>query len=111
MQTKRPLITQRPLASEQTRHSEALDVGALLELLAVRGEVLLTGTRSEEAAIAGLLLGAQLGLGLADTVQALADELRAMAASPDANGPLTDLVDQGRDLSERAAAWLRRAVR
>lgn len=44
---------------------------------------------------------------LADTVQALADELRAMAASPDANGPLTDLVDQGRDLSERAAAWLR----
>jgi len=30
-----------------------------------------------------------------------------MAASPDANGPLTDLVDQGRDLSERAAAWLR----
>lgn len=44
---------------------------------------------------------------LADTVQALSDELRAMAASPDANGPLTDLVDQGRDLSERAAAWLR----
>ena len=43
---------------------------------------------------------------LADTVQALSDELRAMAASPDANGPLTDLVDQGRDLSERAAAWL-----
>lgn len=44
---------------------------------------------------------------LADTVQALTDELRTMAAAPDADGPLADLANAGHDYGERAAAWLR----
>ena len=44
---------------------------------------------------------------LADTVQALTDELSAMASAPDANGPLAQFAGSGRDLGDRAAAWLR----
>ena len=43
---------------------------------------------------------------LADTVQSLTDELRAMSAS-DANGPMADLAHQGQEWGDRAAAWLR----
>ena len=43
----------------------------------------------------------------ADTVQALTDELSAMASAPDANGPLAQFAGSGRDLGDRAAAWLR----
>lgn len=44
---------------------------------------------------------------LADTVQALSDELGAMAASPDANGPVAQFAGTGREYGDRAAAWLR----
>lgn len=44
---------------------------------------------------------------LADTVQSLTDELRAMASAPDANGPVADLARTGEQYGDRAAAWLR----
>ena len=44
---------------------------------------------------------------LADTVQALSDELRAMASTPDADGAITQLAHTGHDYGDRAAAWLR----
>lgn len=44
---------------------------------------------------------------LADLVQSLSDELRAMAGAQDADGPLAGLASQGQELSERAATWLR----
>lgn len=44
---------------------------------------------------------------IADLVQSLSDELRAMAGAQEANGPLAGLASQGQELSERAASWLR----
>lgn len=44
---------------------------------------------------------------LADTVQALTDELRAMADAPDANGPVAGLAHTGQQYGDRAASWLR----
>lgn len=44
---------------------------------------------------------------LADTVQALSDELRVMASSPDANGPVAQFATTGQQYGDRAANWLR----
>ena len=44
---------------------------------------------------------------LADAVEALTDELRAMASAPEANGTLTNLAHTGEQYGDRAAAWLR----
>lgn len=44
---------------------------------------------------------------LADTIQALADELREMTGASQTNGTVAGLAGQAQDYTERAASWLR----